>query len=70
MAIKGLVSLGHCWDFQGVGYTGRGSLKDRPRPQHPLMAAIGFKLQLRLPPPLGSVIGFSVPRLWFIYRSF
>lgn len=60
MAIKGLVSLGQCWGCQRVSHPARGLPKDRPQPQHPLKAAIGFKPQLHLPPPPGSVIGFSV----------
>ncbi len=61
MAVKGLVSLGQCWCFQRVCHPARGSPKDRPQPQHPLKAAIGFKQQLHLPPLPGSVIGFSIP---------
>lgn len=44
MAIKGLVSLGQCWCCQRVCHPARGSPKDRSQPQHPLKAAIGFKM--------------------------
>lgn len=46
MAVKGLVSLGQCWVCQKVCHPARGLPKDRPWPQHPLKAAIGFKQKL------------------------
>ena len=48
MAIKGLVSLGQCRGRQKVCHPARILPKDRPWPQQPLKAAMGFKQRLHL----------------------